>query len=35
MSACERGDAATTVIGWSEANPGEDGAAMARELGLL
>ena len=35
MTACERGEAATIIIGWQEANPKEDGVAMARELGLL
>ena len=35
MAACEQGDVTTIVVGWGEANHGEDGVAMARELGLL
>lgn len=35
MEACERGETATIVIGWGEANPGEDGIEMAETLDML
>ena len=35
MTACEQGDVTTIVVGWGETNHGEDGIAVAKELGLV